>query len=227
MLRNPLGANWIGILHYLTMAKLSLNKSQLKKENDQLKLFKKVLPSLELKRMQLTSVLSKAQAQLLKDQTEVEQLIDTIAEQLPMLANRQFILAYLVKLKSVQVNEENVVGVRLPSLGSIDFDMSDYSMLAKPHWVDVFVDRLKEMITKRLVVKISEERVAKLGHAVRRITQRVNLFEKILIPTAMKNIQRIRIFMGDAERAAIVRSKIAKAMHQKKRKKMIEEGERV
>jgi vacuolar-type H+-ATPase subunit D/Vma8 len=43
----------------------------------------------------------------------------------------------------------------------------------------------------------------------------------------MKNIQRIRIFMGDAERAAIVRSKIAKAMHQKKRKKMIEEGERV
>lgn len=209
------------------MAKLSLNKSQLKKENDQLKLFKKVLPSLELKRMQLTSVLSKAQVQLLKDQTEVEQLIDTVAEQLPMLANRQFILAYLVKLKSVQVNEENVVGVRLPSLGSIDFDMSDYSMLAKPHWVDVFVDRLKEMITKRLVVKISEERVAKLGHAVRRITQRVNLFEKILIPTAMKNIQRIRIFMGDAERAAIVRSKIAKAMHQKKRKKMIEESERV
>jgi len=209
------------------MAKLSLNKSQLKKENDQLKLFKKVLPSLELKRMQLTSILSKAQAQLLKDKTEVEQLIDTIAEQLPMLANRQFILAYLVKLKSVQVNEENVVGVRLPCLGSIDFDMSDYSMLAKPHWVDVFVDRLKEMITKRLVVKISEERVAKLGHAVRRITQRVNLFEKILIPTAMKNIQRIRIFMGDAERAAIVRSKIAKAMHQKKRKKMIEESERV
>ena len=209
------------------MAKLALNKSQLKKENDQLKLFKKVLPSLELKRMQLTSVLSKAQAQLLKDKTEVEQLIDTIAEQLPMLANRQFILAYLVKLKSVQVNEENVVGVRLPSLGSIDFDMSDYSMLAKPHWVDVFVDRLKEMITKRLVVKISEERVAKLGLAVRRITQRVNLFEKILIPTAMKNIQRIRIFMGDAERAAIVRSKIAKAMHQKKRKKMIEESERV
>jgi vacuolar-type H+-ATPase subunit D/Vma8 len=43
----------------------------------------------------------------------------------------------------------------------------------------------------------------------------------------MKNIQRIRIFMGDAERAAIVRSKIAKAMHQKKRKKMIEESERV
>ena len=208
------------------MAKLALNKSQLKKENDQLKLFMKVLPSLELKRMQLTSVLRKAQAQLIKDKTAVEQLRDTIAEQLPMLAYRQIILTSLVKLKNVQVEEENVVGLRLPCLGRIDFDVLDYSMLAKPHWVDVFVDRLKEMITKRMVLKISEERVAKLEQAVRRITQRVNLFEKILIPTAKKNIQRIRIFLGDAERSAIVRSKIAKAMHQKQRKKMVEESER-
>ena len=208
------------------MAKLALNKSQLKKENDQLKLFMKVLPSLELKRMQLTSVLRKAQAQLIKDKTAVEQLRDTIAEQLPMLAYRQIILTSLVKLKNVQVEEENVVGLRLPCLGRIDFDVLDYSMLAKPHWVDVFVDRLKEMITRRMVLKISEERVAKLEQAVRRITQRVNLFEKILIPTAKKNIQRIRIFLGDAERSAIVRSKIAKAMHQKQRKKMVEESER-
>jgi len=206
------------------MAKLALNKSQLKKENDQFKLFEKVLPSLELKRMQLTSVLRKAQNRLIKDKAEVEQLIDVIAEQLPMLAYRQIILADLVKLKNVQVNEENVVGVRLPCLDKIEFDVLNYSMLAKPHWVDVFVDRIKEMITKRLVVKISEGRVAKLDLAVRRITQRVNLFEKILIPTAKKNIQRIRIFLGDAERSAIVRSKIAKAMHQKQRKAVVEES---
>jgi V/A-type H+-transporting ATPase subunit D len=209
------------------MTKLALNKSQLKRENDQLKLFTKVLPSLELKRMQLTSALRKAQNQLKKEIIEVEQLRDTIAEQLPMLAYRQIILEELVKLRDIQINEENVVGVRLPCLGRIDFDVVEFSMLAKPHWVDLFVDRIKEMITKRMVVKISEERVAKLAHSVRRITQRVNLFEKILIPNARKNIQRIRIFLGDAERSAIVRSKLAKAMHQKQRKTMVEESERV
>ena len=47
--------------------------------------------------------------------------------------------------------------------------------------------------------------------AVRRITQRVNLFEKVLIPQADTNIQRIQIYLADAERAAVVRSKIAKA----------------
>ncbi len=209
------------------MAKLALNKSQLKKEKDKLKLFIRVLPSLELKRMQLTTVLRKAQAQLVKDRKEVAQLVDTVAEQLPMLAYRQIILTDLVKLKSARVNEENVVGVNVPCLGEIDFEVMEYSLLSKPHWVDVFVDRIREMITKRLVVKISEERVVKLDLAVRRITQRVNLFEKILIPSASKHIQRIRIFLGDAERSEIVRAKISKAKHQKQRKAIVLESDGV
>ena len=104
-------------------------------------------------------------------------------------------------------------------------EVVDYSMLAKPHWVDVYVERMKEMVVKRVTVKVAQERVSRLDLAVRRITQRVNLFEKILIPSTNKNIQRIRIFLGDAERSAIVRSKIAKAMHQKQRKQMIYESE--
>jgi V/A-type H+-transporting ATPase subunit D len=45
---------------------------------------------------------------------------------------------------------------------------------------------------------------------VRRITQRVNLFEKVLIPRAKENIKRIQIGLGELERSAVVRSKIAK-----------------
>jgi V/A-type H+-transporting ATPase subunit D len=107
--------------------------------------------------------------------------------------------------------------VRLVKLLDIEFEIAPYSMLAKPHWVDVLVDRLKEMARARLTVQIARERVKRLDYAVRRITQRVNLFEKILIPTAEKNIQRIQIFLGDADRSAIVRSKIAKAMRAAKR----------
>lgn len=46
---------------------------------------------------------------------------------------------------------------------------------------------------------------------MRRVTQRVNLFEKVLIPKAEENIRRITIFLSDQERAAVVRSKIAKS----------------
>ncbi len=205
------------------MAKLALNKSQMKKERDRLQLFEKVLPSLELKRMQLTAEFKRGQAQLSKDEEAVELLREEVANQLPMLAYRQIILKDLVRVRNVDIEEDNVVGVKVPKLGDVAFDVLDYSVLAKPAWVDVYVARVKQMVVARLTAKVSRERVAKLDLAVRRITQRVNLFEKILIPTAKKNIQRIRIFLGDAERSAIVRSKIAKAMHLKQRAEMAAE----
>ena len=57
---------------------------------------------------------------------------------------------------------------------------------------------------------MQQRRGALLDAALRKVTQRVNLFEKVLIPRARDNIRRIRIYLGDAERAAVVRSKIAK-----------------
>ncbi|MDP3334367.1 MAG: V-type ATP synthase subunit D, partial [Methylococcaceae bacterium] len=84
-------------------------------------------------------------------------------------------------------------------------------------WVDTLVQRLKDATEQRLRAEIAGERLNTLKIAVRRITQRVNLFEKILIPTAKQNIQKIRIFLGDAERANVVTSKLAKQKQQQQR----------
>ncbi len=88
-------------------------------------------------------------------------------------------------------------------------------MLAKPFWVDFLVELLRAMATLSIRRDVEQRRVRRLNEAVRRITQRVNLFEKVLIPQAEKDIQRIRIYLADAERAAVVRSKIAKAKQQR------------
>ncbi len=195
------------------MARIALNKSALQKERDQLRLYQRLLPSLDLKRRQLTLELARASSQLAEDKAAVEQLAVLSADRLPMLANREIELSGLVQMKSVQVGEENVVGVKLPVLIEVICTVSEYSMLAKPHWVDVLVEQVQQMVELRARVQVTTERVRLLGHALRRITQRVNLFEKILIPTAKKNIQYIQIYLGDAERAAVVRSKIAKLRH--------------
>jgi V/A-type H+-transporting ATPase subunit D len=68
-------------------------------------------------------------------------------------------------------------------------------------------------------VGVQAERVRQLEKANRRITQRINLFQEILIPDTERNIRRIRIVLGDAEMSAVVRSKIAKSLHEKKRAK--------
>jgi V/A-type H+-transporting ATPase subunit D len=194
------------------MAKLNLSKSGLQKQRDDLRLYERVLPSLDLKRMQLSAELKRARQQLAEAKAEVEKLNKQVAEQLPMLANRDIEVSGLVQVEAFRIEEENLVGVKLPKLVEVKCRVAEYSMLAKPHWVDMLVEQLKQMVEQKTRIEVAAERVRLLEHAERRITQRVNLFDKILIPTAKKNIQKIQIYLADAERAAVVRSKITKRM---------------
>ena len=194
------------------MAKLSLSKSGLQKQRDELRLYQRLLPSLDLKRMQLSGELKRARQQLAEAEAEVQKLNHRVADQLPMLANREIDVSGLVQVESFRIEEENLVGVKLPKLVEVKCHIAEYSMLAKPHWVDMLVEQLKQMVDQKTRVQVAAERVRLLEQAERRLTQRVNLFDKILIPTAKKNIQKIQIYLADAERAAVVRSKITKRM---------------
>ena len=207
------------------MAKLKLSKSALQQERNQLKLYQRTLPSLDLKRRQLTVELAKARVALAEAERAVDELETNIGEQLPMLANPDIQVSGLVQMTDFELTEENVVGVRLPLLKSIHCTVADYSLLAKPAWVDVLVERLKDAAEQRTRVQVAAERVRILQYQEKRVTQRVNLFDKILTPTAKRNIQRIQIYLGDAERAAVVRSKLAKAKQAKQRAALLAGGE--
>lgn len=192
------------------MAKLRLSKQSLHQQQEQLKLYTRLLPSLDLKRRQLTVEAQKAQAEHEAARSAVEALETRIGEELAMLADEEFQLGGLVQLTGYRVGEQNVVGVRLPILESIECRVADYSRLASPPWIDVLVQRLRDAAEQRLRANIAGQRVDILRQQVRRITQRVNLFGKILIPDAQRNIQRIRIYLGDVERSGVITSKLAK-----------------
>jgi V/A-type H+-transporting ATPase subunit D len=130
-----------------------------------------------------------------------------------MLANREIELADLVQLKTVRLGEENVVGTRLPVLEAVEVQRRDYSYLAIPQWVDRLSDDLARMLELHAGLAVERRRLVLLEEAVRKVTQRVNLFEKVLIPRTKEHIRKIRIYLSDAERAAVVRSKIAKRKH--------------
>lgn len=198
------------------MGTLALNKSSLKAERDRLKTFQRFLPALDLKRQQLMVEFKNAQRVLRVTQREIDELIASLEGLLALLGGTTMDLSNYVKVRAVELDEENVIGVRLPVLRGVEFSVEEYSTLAKPFWVDTLVEYLQKVSTLRIREQVDQERVSRLDVAVRRITQRVNLFEKVLIPTAQKNIHRIRIYLGDAERAAVVRSKIVKAKRQRK-----------
>lgn len=207
------------------MAKISYNKSFLQKTREQLKLYQKLLPSLDLKRRQLTFELVRAQKSLEELRTAKEKLAATIGTQFPMLARTRIDLSNLVRITSLKTGEENVVGIRLPVVHEVVCEIVDYSMFVKPQWVDMLVIKLKDMALVHFRLKAAEERVRLLAQGVKHITQRVNLFDKVLIPEAKETMFRIQIFLGDAERSAVVRAKIAKQKHQKEHDQMLEEQE--
>ncbi|HSF31984.1 MAG TPA: V-type ATP synthase subunit D [Candidatus Tectomicrobia bacterium] len=192
------------------MATIALSKSSLQQQRDRLRLFERFLPSLELKRQQLTAEYKKALEVLAEAERGAEQASRSLPALLPILGSARMELSGLIRIRRVDVAEEDVLGLRLPTLRAVEFDTANYSLLATPFWLDELVTCLKEVATYRLRLQVYRERVVRMQGAVRRVTQRVNLFEKVLIPNAKRNISRIQIFLSDVERAAVVTSKIAK-----------------
>ncbi|MCK9620394.1 MAG: V-type ATP synthase subunit D [Methylobacter sp.] len=194
-------------------------------QQEQLKLYKRLLPSLDLKRRQLTMEAQKAQEEHTAAVAQIDALETRIGEELPMLADEGLHLRDLVVVKGYKLGEQNIVGVRLPVLESLDCQVAEYSPLATPAWLDILVQRLKDAKTCRLRAEIAAKRLDILRLQLRRVTQRVNLFDKILIPTAHRNIQRIRIYLGETERAAVVTSKLAKSKQLQQRNALAEAPE--
>ncbi len=193
------------------MSRVSYNKSALKRERNQLKLYDQYLPSLDLKRQQLLLELKKSRQALAESRDQLTELRRRAEDWLPLLASDTLDVSRLVKVEKVTLAEQNLLGVRLPVLDTVDVAVQHFSFLSKPHWVDVLVESLNEVVRLRVQIQVHEQRSRLLAAALRTVTQRVNLFEKILIPETSARIRKIRLVLADNERAGVIRSKLAKA----------------
>jgi V/A-type H+/Na+-transporting ATPase subunit D len=191
-------------------ARVPLSKSQLTREKENLASFRRYLPALDLKRQQLMGERNRARHEIARIEAAVAKSAAEAGKAIPMLADERVDVAGLARPGKVVLGTQNVAGVRLPIVESVEIHRAEYGRMVRPHWVDAVADRLAEAIKLRIEVEIARERLALLEAAVVKITQRVNLFEKVLVPQTRENIRRINVFLGDAERSAVVGAKIAK-----------------
>ncbi len=141
------------------MAKLKLSKHSLQQQREQLKLYQKLLPSLDLKRRQLTIEAQKAGVEFQAADAAAAAVAQKIGAEIPMLAGDRGSLSGLVRITGRRLVEQNVVGVKLPALDSLEIEVADYPRLATPAWVDVLVERLREAATLRIRAEVAGERV--------------------------------------------------------------------
>lgn len=192
--------------------KIKKTRPELLKQRRQLGMFQRFLPTLVLKKQQIQSEILKVRAERVRLDKEMAEKIKLskdwsalFSESLPGPITR------LVKVKNIQRGLRNVAGIKLPVVDAVEYEVSDFSRLSTPGWVDAGLEFLKELLELREKVKVLHEQESILQKELRKVTQRVNLFEKVMIPQAKENIRLIRIALAEEQTAAVGRSKIAKA----------------
>jgi V/A-type H+-transporting ATPase subunit D len=192
------------------MARMALNKSSLQRRLRELRTYERYLPSLDLKRRQLLAERNRERAELAATVKAVEEQRSAVENRLPMLGDERIDLSWLGRVAGVELGETNFLGTRLPVLLSTRVALQQPASLGSPFWVDVLSQHLKTTLELMVREQVQKARLQRLESAVLRVTQRVNLFEKVLIPRTRVDIKRIRVNLSDADRAAVVRAKIAK-----------------
>jgi V/A-type H+-transporting ATPase subunit D len=201
---------------------VKLTKNEQKVQKDHLKQYQRYLPTLQLKKQQLQSVIMQVNAELKAKEAEREAMVGDLNDWIAVFAENQIFpedkkLDDLVQPDQVLVTTENIAGVKVPAFQELTFKDISYNVADYPLWVDTAVIKLREIARLDALVSTLEKQVELLGKELRTTSQRVNLFEKVKIPEAKENIRIIGVYLGDQQTAAVVRGKISK-------KKLVEAG---
>lgn len=195
----------------MTTRRFSLNKTELTRLRREEKTYKQFLPVLQLKQEQLQTEQLKLKRQLagreeelLRARQEVERYAPLLAEPLPVP------LVDLVKVERIRLGEKSVAGVKVPVLEEVVFSQLEYSRFGTPVWVSSVLGDLRTLVRQSTELKVLRRQAERVTRELRKATQKVNLFEKVLIPETREGIKRIKIALGDEQVAAVGRGKIAK-----------------
>ena len=193
------------------MAKIKLTKNELKKQKDSLKMYRRYLPTLMLKKQQLQGEIRLTEIRIKELRTEKDLLDESFKTWVGVFGERGVFTPDVLQITSLRTSQGNIAGVAIPIFEGADFETKPYDLARVPLWLDIAVEKMKQVILLDLEAQIVEEQRKRLDHELRVTTQRVNLFEKIKIPETRGYIKKIQVYLGDQQTSAVVRGKIAKS----------------
>lgn len=201
------------------MAAVKLTKNELKKQKDDLKQFERYLPTLQLKKQQLQTVIMQVEAELEQKNAEYAEMIDGLDGWIAVFSENELFpddlkIENLVKPDRVVCLNSNIAGTVVPVFDELTFKDIAYDVADYPLWVDEAIVRLREIARLKVLMQTLKKQSELLGRELRLTSQRVNLFEKVKIPETKENIRVIEIYLGDQQTSAVVRGKIAKGKRQ-------------
>jgi V/A-type H+-transporting ATPase subunit D len=192
--------------------KIKLTRPELKRFRDALHRFERYLPMLKLKQQQLQISMRQVDQQRKEAFRAIQAAKEKFDSYRQILSDTAGVdVESLAKPKEVRTDTINIAGVNVPIFKEVLFAKATYSFFSTPAWVDRALLDLCEVNRCQVRMDVIDQQYKLLQRELTKITQRVNLFEKVKIPEAREVIRVIRIKLGDEMTAAVGRAKIAKA----------------
>lgn len=192
------------------MANIKLTKNELKTQKDSLKMYKRYLPTLQLKKQQLQTEIRSIDARAREVRAKRVELENDFKRWIAVFGEAEAFKPEMVTVTNIRKSTGNIAGVMIPVYEGADFGRGDYDLYSTPLWIDMAADRMEKALALDLEADVLDEQVRLLSVELRTTTQRVNLFEKVKIPETKENIRQISVYLGDQQVAAVVRGKISK-----------------
>lgn len=206
------------------MSEIKLTKNGLRDQEKRLAQLEKYLPTLKLKKAMLQVEVNEARQEIKDLQQKYDSEITTAEEYCTLLTEKTVIDPLAVtEVVEIQKRYENIAGIEVPYFDGAVFQQVDYSLIDTPPWVDGVIDGLRALSEILVEINVVKEKKKALEEELRSVSIRVNLFEKILIPRAVKNIKKIKVFLGDQQLAAVGQVKMAKRKIEEKKEEALRE----
>jgi V/A-type H+-transporting ATPase subunit D len=197
--------------------KIKFTRTELKLQRDKLARFKRYLPTLKLKQQQVQASIVQTRQMFRETQEAVNETEETISAYDGLFNDVAGVnFTKLATPDSIDTTTHSIAGVYVPQFKTIVFPKPQFSLFGTAPWVDRALADLKTLNRQTAELDILRECLDLLMAELKKVMQRVNLFEKVMIPSTHENIRRIRIALGDQMTAGVARAKIAKAKLEQK-----------
>ena len=196
------------------MIKFQYNKTSLQQIEKNLKMRQRTLPIIKNKETAL-----RLEVKRCKEEAEAleRKLQEQIAGYESMYALWGEFDTSLVALKDVELSTKKIAGVRVPILSNIRLEVKPFGIFSAPKWYFDGINLLHGLVKTAVEREFVVAKLQLLDHARKKTTQKVNLFEKVQIPSYQEAVRKIKRFMEDEENLSKSSQKILKSLQEKRK----------
>ena len=192
--------------------RIRLNKVSLREQKQKMTMYERFLPALEARKQQLIMQLAVIRTNILVQRELMETMLADIRSWASLYWDVGKILRYYIAIREIRCVSRNVAGLKIREFKEVIFDDPGYSLFRTPFSFDTILKKTRDAISLREGIKILEEQEQVLLEGFRKTSQRINLYEKRLIPQCREAIRRISVYLQDQQAAAVGVAKVAKRL---------------